>query len=293
MKILKWIKRVKDFFSGQKKTTISVNGNNIHKEKDVMNVETESGDIKIENYHTSNSRGIFAIVIVLLILIVVNILVMIHDRKSSVGKKSNTISVDNENVFENQYVYGNYDELIRHDNNTTAFQKCDSEFYVSRDERNKGNYVRVLVFPIESYFLNVKNYQSEDEKWNYIEDIYNSVCISLCTEYDCKLEQKTQDQWRYLENEKGVYFSSAFFAGKKDFINSIVSDREKSNGQPWFVLQKCLYFGDNYIITIVLTHAGTYEAFMKSDSVEDSRLKKCFQSFYQVYEKKKFVTGSY
>lgn len=87
MKILKWIKRVKDFFSGQKKTTISVNGNNIHKEKDVMNVETESGDIKIENYHTSNSRGIFAIVIVLLILIVVNILVMIHDRKSSVGKK--------------------------------------------------------------------------------------------------------------------------------------------------------------------------------------------------------------
>lgn len=71
------------------------------------------------------------------------------------------------------------------------------------------------------------NYQSEDEKWNYIEDIYNAVCISLCTEYDCKLEKKTQDQWRYIESEKGVYFSASFFAGKKEFINSIVSDREK------------------------------------------------------------------
>ena len=127
------------------------------------------------------------------------------------------------------------------------------------------------------------NYQSEDEKWNYIEDIYNAVCISLCTEYDCKLEKKTQDQWRYIESEKGVYFSASFFAGKKEFINSIVSDREKNNGQPWFVLQKCLYFGDYYIITVILTHDGTYGEFMKSDLKGDLRLKRCFQSFYQVY----------
>ena len=186
-------------------------------------------------------------------------------------------------MFNNRYVYGNYDGLIRHDNSTTAFQKCDSEFYISLDERNKGNYIRVLVFPIESYFLNMDNYQSEDEKWNYIEDIYNAVCISLCTEYDCKLEKKTQDQWRYIESEKGVYFSASFFAGKKEFINSIVSDREKNNGQPWFVLQKCLYFGDYYIITVILTHDGTYGEFMKSDLKGDLRLKRCFQSFYQVY----------
>ena len=296
MKILKWIKRVKDFFSRQKKTTISVNGNDIHKEKDVMKVETESGDINIKNYHISNLKGIFLILIffLILILVLVNVLLNIYDRKNSVGKKSNITSADNENVFENQYVYGNYNDLVRHDNITTAFQVCDSEFYASDKEKSKGNYVRVLVFPIESYFLNVNNeYSSEDEKWHYIEAIYNAVCISLCTEYDSKLEQVTQDQWRYVEKEKGVYFSSSFFAGEKDFVNSIVSDREKSNGKPWFVLQKCLYFGDAYIITVVLTHDGTYEEFMESDSLEDLRLKKCYQSFYQVYEKKKFVTDSY
>lgn len=294
MKMLKWIKRIKDFFSGQKKTTISVNGNNVHEEKGVMNVATESGNIKIENYHADNSKGSVVRVVFFLLLIMVSMLMVIHEWKYIVGKKSNTTSVDNENVFENQYMYGNYNDLLRYDNITTAFQVCDSEFYASDKEKSKGNYVRVLVFPIESYFLNVNNdYPSEDEMWDYIEAIYNSVCISLCTEYDSKLEQVTQDQWRYVEKEKGVYFSSSFFAGEKDFVNSIVSDREKSNGKPWFVLQKCLYFGDAYIITVVLTHDGTYEEFMKSDALEDLRLKKCFQSFYQVYEKGKLVTGYY
>ena len=51
MKILKWIK---DLFSDQKKTTVSVSGNSIHKEKDVMNIEAENSDVKIENYHLSN-----------------------------------------------------------------------------------------------------------------------------------------------------------------------------------------------------------------------------------------------
>lgn len=218
MKVLKW---VKDLFSDQKKTTVSVTGNSIHKEKDVMNIEAENGDVKIENYHLSNLKGILVIVIVLLILIVIVIVIvasifaLIYGKKSGTEKNSNITSANEEKVFNNQYVYGNYDGLIRHDNSTTAFQKCDSEFYISLDERNKGNYIRVLAFPIESYFLNMDNYQSEDEKWNYVEDIYNAVCISLCTEYDCKLEKKTQDQWRYIESEKGVYFSASFFAGKK------------------------------------------------------------------------------
>lgn len=296
MKILKWIK---DLFSDQKKTTVSVTGNSIHKEKDVMNIEAENGDVKIENYHLSNLKGILVIMIVLLILIVIvivivaSILAPIYGKKSDTEKNSNITNANKEQVFNNRYVYGNYDGLIRHDNSTTAFQKCDSEFYISLAERNKGNYVRVLVFSIESYFGDMNNYQSEDEKWNYIEDIYNAVCISLCTEYDCKLEKKTQDQWRYIESEKGVYFSASFFAGKKEFINSIVSDREKNNGQPWFVLQKCLYFGDYYIITVILTHDGTYGEFMKSDLKEDLRLKRCFQSFYQVYSEGQFITQSY
>ena len=41
MKILKWIK---DLFSDQKKTTVSVSGNSIHKEKDVMNIEAENSE---------------------------------------------------------------------------------------------------------------------------------------------------------------------------------------------------------------------------------------------------------
>ena len=294
MKILKWIK---DLFSDQKKTTVSVSGNSIHKEKDVMNIEAENSDVKIENYHLSNLKGILVIVIVLLMLIVIvivaSIFAPIYGKKSDTEKNSNITDANKEKVFNNRYVYRNYHGLIRHDNSTTAFQKCDSEFYISLDERNKGNYIRVLVFPIESYFLNMDNYQSEDEKWNYIEDIYNAVCISLCTEYDCKLEKKTQDQWRYIESEKGVYFSASFFAGKKEFINSIVSDREKNNGQPWFVLQKCLYFGDYYIITVILTHDGTYGEFMKSDLKGDLRLKRCFQSFYQVYTEGQFITQSY
>lgn len=93
-----------------------------------------------------------------------------------------------------------------------------------------------------------------------------------------------QDQWKYIKTETGVYISVPFFEGEKDFINSIVNDKEKSNGEAQFVLQKCLYFGDDYIIVIVLFHDGTYENFMKSNSKDDLKLKKCFQSFYQIYK---------
>lgn len=164
MKVLKW---VKDLFSDQKKTTVSVTGNSIHKEKDVMNIEAENGDVKIENYHLSNLKGILVIMIVLLILIVIvivaSILAPIYGKKSDTEKNSNITNANKEQVFNNRYVYGNYDGLIRHDNSTTAFQKCDSEFYISLAERNKGNYVRVLVFSIESYFGDMNNYQSEDQ----------------------------------------------------------------------------------------------------------------------------------
>lgn len=77
MKILKWIK---DLFSDQKKTTVSVSGNSIHKEKDVMNIEAENSDVKIENYHLSNLKGILVIVIVLLMLIVIVIVASILHR---------------------------------------------------------------------------------------------------------------------------------------------------------------------------------------------------------------------
>ena len=100
-------------------------------------------------------------------------------RRVTPKKIVNITDANKEKVFNNRYVYGNYDGLIRHDNSTTAFQKCDSEFYISLDERNKGNYIRVLVFPIESYFLNMDNYQSEDEKWNYIERYNTMLCAFL------------------------------------------------------------------------------------------------------------------
>lgn len=87
MKVLKW---VKDLFSDQKKTTVSVTGNSIHKEKDVMNIEAENGDVKIENYHLSNLKGILVIMIVLLILIVIvivaSILAPIYGKKSDTEK---------------------------------------------------------------------------------------------------------------------------------------------------------------------------------------------------------------
>lgn len=87
MKVLKW---VKDLFSDQKKTTVSVTGNSIHKEKDVMNIEAENGDVKIENYHLSNLKGILVIVIVLLILIVIvivaSIFALIYGKKSGTEK---------------------------------------------------------------------------------------------------------------------------------------------------------------------------------------------------------------
>ena len=42
-----------------------------------------------------------------------------------------------------------------------------------------------------------------------------------------------------------------------------------------------------------LTHDGTYGEFMKSDLKEDLKLKRCFQSFYQVYSEGQFITQSY
>ena len=110
MKVLKW---VKDLFSDQKKTTVSVTGNSIHKEKDVMNIEAENGDVKIENYHLSNLKGILVIMIVLLILIVIvivaSILAPIYGKKSDTEKNSNISNANKEQVFNNRYVYGNYD----------------------------------------------------------------------------------------------------------------------------------------------------------------------------------------
>lgn len=84
---------------------------------------------------------------------------------------------------------------------------------------------------------------------------------------------------------KKEYIFLLLFRRKKEFINSIVSDREKNNGQPWFVLQKCLYFGDYYIITVILTHDGTYGEFMKSDLKGDLRLKGVFRVFIRYIRK--------
>lgn len=137
MKLLKWIKQIIKFFSTKKKTTIFIKGNNIHKEKDVMNIETKSGDIKIENYHRGYSQSIVVLLIVFVVVLIAMLVAANMDRKNSVEKNTNTTSLDEEISFENKYVYGNYDGLIRHDNDTTSFQKCDSEFYVSTDERKK------------------------------------------------------------------------------------------------------------------------------------------------------------
>lgn len=77
-------------FFGSEKTTVSVTGNSIHKEKDVMNIEAENGDVKIENYHLSNLKGILVIMIVLLILIVIVIVIVASILAPIYGKKSDT-----------------------------------------------------------------------------------------------------------------------------------------------------------------------------------------------------------
>lgn len=287
MKILKWIKQIKDFFSGQKKTTISVNGNSIHKEKDVMNIGTESGNITIEHYYQGGVRGLIVIsivfLIVFLVVIVAVLLFMNHDGKSVARENISTTRVEEKKVFENQYVYGNYDGLIRYDNATTTHQKCDTEFYISEAERNKGNYIRALAYPSQDYFERAQNYESEDEQWSYVEDIVESVCIYLCLDYDAKPKQALSHEWRYIKTQMEIYISTPFFVGEKDYINTIVNDREKSDGEPEFVLQKCLYFGEDEIIVVVLHHEGTYEQFMENDSGDELKLKHCFQSFYQTY----------
>lgn len=282
MKILTWVKQIIKIFTAKKKNTISIKGNTVYKEKDVMNIEMKGGHIKIENYHKKNFLGILGVILLLFLAIVIilngNIV-----SKSSVWY-NRTIRDDEEKSFQNKYVYGNYEGLILHNNDTTSFQKCDSEFYISTEERKKGNYIRTLVYQSRSYFLDAQNYKSEDEKWSYIQDTYESACIYLCTHYDSKYTKGEQDQWQYIKTETGVYLSTPFFEGEKNYVNSIVAERETNNEEAGFVLQKCLYFGDDNIIVVVLFHDGTYEDFMESNSESDLKLKRCFRSFYQVYK---------
>lgn len=284
MRILKIIKRIANFFADSKKIKASIQGNHIHKEKDVMHIETGSGDVNIENYRFSTSKGAIAIIVILLVVIVV-IAALIY-----VGRKNdNLVDGGQAKRIENQYICGTYDGLMRQDNETTAFQCLDSEFYISNDERKKGNYIRILAYVTDSYFERAQNYESEEDRWRYIHDIYQAVCISTCIKYGSKIEQGFEDQWRYIEDETGVYISTPFFKGKKDFVNSIVNDREKVNGESKFILQKCLYFGELYIIEVMLSHDGTYEEFLRSDSEADLKLKKSFQSFEQIYETEKMI----
>lgn len=268
------VKKIKDFFIGDKEFKIFAKGNTIHKQGDIMNIETERGNIKIENYHSIIPRNIvgwlsfFAIIAVFILL----------GTESTKQKNAANVNVDATQMLDTRYVSGYYNGLIRKDNSATAMQKLDCEFYVNADERNKKNYIRVLVYQSDYYFLN-----EEDCELQYMKDVCESLSIYLCTAYDCILTKKTANRWKFIDEERGIYVSAPSNSGEYDFVNTIVSNRENNIGEAEFILQKCLYVGNDVIIVIVLSHNGTYEDFMQDNSENSLKLKRCFKSLNQIH----------
>ncbi len=234
------------------------------------------GDNNIYNFNITNISLKYIISFLIFIIIVFAIFILLY-----IFIKPKT----SENAeFTNKYVFGTYDGLIKKNNTTTSFQKMDTEFYFSENERKKGNYIRILQYSTYN--------DLSKTKWDELKDIYESILISLCSQYnnsDLKIKKEEfSKSWEFMNNKKGVYLDiHDRYSSNIDFYNTVIF---KYMGG--FIMQRCLYFGEHDIIVVILSCCE--KDYKMLNNVENGNLLiKCFESFKQIYNENSSVYITY
>lgn len=187
-------------------------------------------------------------------------------------------------IYQNDYIYGNYTGLIKSENPVTPMQKVDTEFYIDNEERSQGRYIHALQYSMDNSGMGYDDI-------GQIYDMYQSQLISLCQLYDNAQYKNHAGQengydWELIKKDKGVYIEYGNIGPvKMDFYNTFLYEYYDSAGIPNFVIGKCLYWGENDIIVIMLIDSGeTYDEFEKRMDAKTMLLKSCFESFQQIYK---------
>lgn len=218
---------------------------------------------KLEVSVKKSKRNLFLMLISLFIFIVIG----------ANNLKKNVEKVEKHSEYLNQYVFGKYDGLRMGTVISTANHLTDVIFYLNKDEEEKGNYIRVLQYWVDYDFSNQRADEFVDE--------YESILIGFCEKYnnlELKLGDKDRnDSWEFLE-ETGVFIDTPFWSGEINYRNTLVY--EYSDG---IIIEKCLYFGEDYIIVIIWSSCE--KSFNDMLNTKNSNLMlNCFNSFKQVYK---------
>ena len=119
------------------------------------------------------------------------------------------------------------------------------------------------------------------DQMDYFLDMYESILISLCERYnnvEMKLGNKSSsDCWDFLD-DKGVFINIPCCSRNLDYRNTLVY--EYSDG---VIIEKCLYFGEDYIIVVIWSSSEqSYEDMFNTKNF--NILSNCFNSFKQIYK---------
>lgn len=216
-------------------------------------------------------REFILLVIILFVILFINFIFFHRDNEENL-------------IYKNDYIYGNYTGLIKSENPVTPMQKVDTEFYINDQERSRGRYIHALQYSMDNSGMD--HYDIEQ-----IYDVYQSQLISLCQLYDnaqykSNAEQVDSSDWKLIKKDKGVYIEYGKIGPiKKDFYNTFLYEYYDSEGIPNFVIGKCLYWGEHDIVVIMFVDSGeTYDEFEKRMDEKTMLLKNCFESFQQIYK---------
>lgn len=237
-----------------------------------LRVDSEFNKIYFE--HKINVIGLC--VSLFLTLLVVSIIFIAFYKAISVFVNNNDWTI------ENKYVTGKYKGLKRLDMDCFPSQHMDSFFYENKKEFERGNYIRVTKFMIETcaddYFL-------EDRK-TYATAGFVAQLISCCEIYaaDHLRQDALSDKCEFVKGEQGVFFAY-FTQGEynENVVNTVVYRGVDDDGNDYFLLVKCLFVeGDGMMVIILSHHGDSYESFINSEKKAFVNMRKCFYSFKQV-----------
>lgn len=237
-----------------------------------INIVGSHGNVYLSILNNRKSKIVF------LALLMVCMLVFVFYKESPFFFNDN-----NENILENRYVTGKYNGLKRLDMDSLPSQHMDTYIYNSNKEFEKGNYIRITKFMIDTGI----NDNLQKEKNDYFTATFNAQ-FSTCSEIYAAdhLHQDTSSvDCEFIHGEQGVYFTSFTQEMFDEYIgNTVVYKGVDDDGSDYFLLVRCLFVEYDGMMVVILSHHGvSYESFINSDKKDFVKMRESFYSFNQVF----------
>lgn len=215
--------------------------------------------------------------IFLLALLTVCILVFVFYRETH-----GLFNDKNENILENEYVTGKYNGLERLDMDSLPSQHMDTYIYSNKKEYEKGNYIRITKFMIDT---GTTDYLKKEQPELYT-TTFNAQ-FSTCSKIYAAdhLHQDTSSvEGGFIEDEQGVFFTNITQKIYNEYIgNTVVYRGIADDGSDYFLLIRCLFVEHDGMMVVILSHHGvSYESFINSGKKDFVKMRESFYSFKQV-----------